>query len=383
MNNRLEQLDSLRGLAALTVLFSHLVLSIDLITNGGLLLKRIDNSPLHIFYAGHEAVLFFFVLSGFVLTLPFTRGRKIDYSNFIIKRILRIYLPVYSMFIFAFIGMYFVGKFGGREVSEWIGNMWQNNLSFANILDHMLLIGMYDYNSINPVIWSLVHEMRISLIFPLVLLFTLRFDWKIVVVVSILLSGIGAVIFIMLGGMGHTNFGLTVHYTSMFIIGSLLAKNKDFIISFIRGMNKGLVPSLFGIAILFYTYPFWFFRDALAFHIFLIDDWAATIGACLFIMLALSIKTLSDVLKSRPINFLGKISFSLYLFHMIIIVVLFNLLSGLVSNWLLVILSIVLSIAISYLNYITVEKYSMNIGKKMVNFKYRQVNKKIPQKRGI
>lgn len=41
-------------------------------------------------------------------------------------------------------------------------------------MQHILLIGKYNTDAYNSVIWSLVHEMRISIVFPLVLMICLR-----------------------------------------------------------------------------------------------------------------------------------------------------------------------------------------------------------------
>ncbi len=82
MKNRLEELDSLRGIASLTVLIGHFIGVFTLIqmdtsdlgfSNAINLLKY---SPLHIIYAGHEAVILFLVLSGFVLALPYIKGKQ-------------------------------------------------------------------------------------------------------------------------------------------------------------------------------------------------------------------------------------------------------------------------------------------------------------------
>ena len=73
------ELDSLRGLAALSVVCSHyLNLFRDpqsSYTNAGNLIESIALTPLFGLFAGHEAVMLFFVLSGFVLSLQFI-GRK-------------------------------------------------------------------------------------------------------------------------------------------------------------------------------------------------------------------------------------------------------------------------------------------------------------------
>lgn len=87
---RLLFLDSLRGLAALQVLIFHV--------NNALLG---DNEFIaRVFINGVSPVSFFFVLSGFVLTFPFIKGnRNINIFQFSVKRIFRIY-PLYIVLIF-------------------------------------------------------------------------------------------------------------------------------------------------------------------------------------------------------------------------------------------------------------------------------------------
>jgi peptidoglycan/LPS O-acetylase OafA/YrhL len=56
MNKRLVELDSIRGLAAISVLFGHIV-SLSSVPS------ILAISPLRIFWLGHGAVIFFFILS--------------------------------------------------------------------------------------------------------------------------------------------------------------------------------------------------------------------------------------------------------------------------------------------------------------------------------
>ncbi|WP_182299468.1 acyltransferase family protein [Cohnella cholangitidis] len=73
MKERFVQLDALRGLASLAVLFSHILLITGPSSMGYVVYALLTRtySPFQIFVNGNGAVVLFFVLSGFVLSLPF------------------------------------------------------------------------------------------------------------------------------------------------------------------------------------------------------------------------------------------------------------------------------------------------------------------------
>jgi len=89
---RFGQLDAIRALAALAVFFGHCLgmLSPTPYSHG-----PVDwylHSPFRIASAGHQAVIFFFLLSGFVLSLGFYKGRT-SAAPFLVNRIFRLYPP--------------------------------------------------------------------------------------------------------------------------------------------------------------------------------------------------------------------------------------------------------------------------------------------------
>src|ERR1700754_945064 len=84
MAGRLLQLDSLRGFAAMTVVWHHWRQAYWATP------PRWFMQP---FSAGHEAVILFFILSGYVLSLPVWINRQPRYADYLIRRISRIYLP--------------------------------------------------------------------------------------------------------------------------------------------------------------------------------------------------------------------------------------------------------------------------------------------------
>jgi len=81
VNDRFEQLDSLRGLAALSVVVNHFLNILPGIFDNPNDFWFLKYTPLHLFWAGHEAVIFFFVLSGFVLSLQFFK-KKLKFCIF-------------------------------------------------------------------------------------------------------------------------------------------------------------------------------------------------------------------------------------------------------------------------------------------------------------
>ena len=79
---RLIELDGLRGLAAVVVLIHHALETVPALAEvgarpgtvpTGTFNRILTQSPLHLLWAGHEAVLIFFVLSGVALTSPAAR----------------------------------------------------------------------------------------------------------------------------------------------------------------------------------------------------------------------------------------------------------------------------------------------------------------------
>ena len=84
---RIAALDGLRGLAAATVAIGHgldVFPTVWLASNHGPAagaLGWLTYSPLHLLWAGHEAVILFFVLSGFVLAFATMMGRLYRGAN--------------------------------------------------------------------------------------------------------------------------------------------------------------------------------------------------------------------------------------------------------------------------------------------------------------
>lgn len=370
MKSRYEELDSLRGLAALSVLFSHFMLVFpsienDTLSDGLTELNLIKYSPFHILFAGHEAVIFFFVLSGFVLSLLLFRTEKESYNLYTLKRILRIYPPYIVAVMFAICVTLFVQESNLVGLSEWIQTRMEAPITFTLVLQHILFLGEFNANDINPVLWSMVHEMRISLIFPLVVYFLSKWNFYKTVLVSVVISLAGIILmkFFQVEGSA-TNYFITLHYLSFFIVGGLLAKYRFEIIRWFKSKSTFFFFNVGLIGLLAYTYS-WLFKDVNIIHNILIDDWVVVVGASLFIILALSSDKISKILRIKPIAYLGKISYSLYLYHGVVLVACLNMFVPKIGIELTLLISFILSIVLSSVGYYLVEKPSIILSRKI------------------
>jgi peptidoglycan/LPS O-acetylase OafA/YrhL len=360
--SRLEELDSLRGIAALTVLSQHLLFSVVEVPN------IVDYSPLHVLWAGHEAVIFFFVLSGFVLALPFVDGRRFDFGPYAIKRVFRIWLPyVVATAAALLLATVTVER---TEVSAWVARKWQDPPSLRVWIDHVLLVGNYQTVDYNPVLWSLVHELRISLIFPLILWAVRKFDWKVCVAIALSGSLIDAV---------NLHFGLepsigwrssfleSLHFATMFMAGALLARHRQFAVEWFHRRSRTERIGLWVLAFLGYVYG----RAALIVPseaMRTVHDVAITLGVIVVIQTALASKRFARALQHPWLVICGRTSYSLYLWHVVVLLVVFHLLGDELAMVWLVALTLIGSVLATTASYVLVEKPSITLAKRAAAF---------------
>jgi peptidoglycan/LPS O-acetylase OafA/YrhL len=310
---RLSFLDAIRGIAAFIVVCSHIHFTIpaqaDWMTDRGF---RILN-------ASEFAVSIFFVLSGFVLFLQVFETRP-GYFQFVVRRFFRLF-PALLTAVTASYAIYSLwGPLAVPSLGPWFNDVsWPAGITFNDYLLHLPLNGGGD--ALLRPIWSLVYEWRISLVFPLaVLLF--RRSPLIVMVVSILVS------YLMTNNLewltnGNTfewaTYARTVFYLSFFVGGMALARWRSQIIFWLRRFWP--IRSLILLVCVYYVC----FRSGghgMA-------GWFQTeIIAILSIIFCMSHPKARSILRSAPLQYLGRISYSLYLVHMIWIGVLFRVMDG-------------------------------------------------------
>ena len=155
-NDRLAGLDGLRAIAALAVFGVHFNQMAGLDANLGPfdLGRWLAN--------GNTGVALFFVLSGFLLSMPFWRqvhgsGSTVNVGSYVVRRLARI-LPAYYLCLFGLLGIMLAS--GGAP-------------SINNVLSHIVfLYNLNDWNilSLNAPFWTLAVEMQFYLVLPLLML---------------------------------------------------------------------------------------------------------------------------------------------------------------------------------------------------------------------
>ncbi|WP_379144574.1 acyltransferase family protein [Paenibacillus sp. sgz500992] len=357
-NGHYVELDSLRGIASVLVLITHLMIVFPMIYSPS---SPQDNLTLFVlkylpftralFIGGPEAVKLFFVLSGFVLALPFLKGGTIRYLPYLLKRFLRICIPFYVAICLAVLLSIVIQRSSIPELSEWYNSMsWTTPISARLLLGHFFLIGNFNVNAFNNVIWSLVHEMRISILFPLMMYGVIRYSWQ-KNVAAYLLAGI---IGFYLGGYGDT-----VGYMLLFVVGALLAKHRAFFIK--QYKRTGSLPK-----IILFTFAYALYSLHAPGSNPLITGLVSYInmlGCGSLIIIALSSGRFSTILRNKAVSYLGRISYSLYLYHFIILVASIKLLYGVIPIGFILLLTAAASISIAALSYHFIEIPSIKWGK--------------------
>ena len=364
---RIDVLDSIRGIAAFIVVIHHCLLTRAVYSDfffsqwrtpaTGIVSWILLYTPARLVWSGYEAVTLFYVLSGLVLALPWVEGRAPRYRDFAIRRMCRLYIPyVVAIVVAGLLNTVLLNHANVAGASKWVNDMtWTNRVTPSVIIDHLALIG--HHATINGVTHTLIWEIRVSLIFPLLIVPIVRWGVKgalallgclaaIIVGMQLLGGDMGALGNLLIGAkhqslMTKAAFEVqwTAYYSCFFVFGSLIAARLSQIRLFFTRFGGWLSFLLLfsGLMIFQGHWSQW--------HV--VQEFMVAMGSILILAAALSPGAIETGLLKRFPRYLGKISFSLYLVHVPIILALTILTHG--SLPLLVLIAIVapLSIAVA------------------------------------
>lgn len=305
--SRYSGLDGLRGLAALVVLIHHCALvspqlSAAVDSNGTGSFEPwvwwTTFTPLHLLWAGHEAVYTFFILSGFVLALPFLRDSPPSWATYYPKRLVRIYLPVWASLVIALLMAWTVPRTAGSELSYWVNLHDEPPHVLA---DAFLLRGA---GLLNSPLWSLQWEMLFSLLLPIYVIGARKLG-------SYGPPGLLGIFILM--AVGNLMRSPLLVYMSMFGVGVLMAAQREVLERWGRKIGPLAWLSLIAASITLLCSRWLFPQLPVAIAM-------AALGGALLIFAFLAWQPAISLGNGSLVRWLGMRSFSLYLIHEPIVV---------------------------------------------------------------
>ena len=325
--HKLRHIEGIRGLAAVIVVLHHYTLAFYPALNfgdanqthigNGKMELFFAHSPLNIVYNGGFAVCIFFILSGYVLSNNYhqTNNPKI-LIQYAIKRYFRLLVPVAASIIiaYAFIKMNFMHNADLGTVTktnDWLSGAFNHNGSIYELIKNIFVdVFFFKDNSYNPVLWTMTYELLGSMLIFSFLLLIHPFKYKMYLYWSLIL---------ILFFTGN-------NFYAAFILGVVLNKH---IVQQQSTNNPISVPkwlSIIGfiIGIYFCSYPIclnpqntmyalitWPFMTSYEFfHV---------LGSSILMFVILHSNGLKVALSGTVVKYIGKISFSFYLLHFIIL----------------------------------------------------------------
>ncbi|TAE01609.1 MAG: acyltransferase [Bacteroidetes bacterium] len=350
-------LNGLRAIASLAVVVSHTTLALGLFHLSPFIFgKSADGNPQGLLLAGF-GVTIFFTLSGFLITYLLQAERdkqNIDIRKFYVRRILRIW-PLYYLYLLAVLLFMFANNMPINFTSLWFYIFYSANVPFAlggiiNLLAHY---------------WSLGAEEQFYLFWPWL---NKAFSTSILVYVLVFLAGLllgtkfllhllmpASVIKTLINATGF-------HYMMLGGLGAILYKNQSQI--FLRLFDNKITQFVCWIVI--------FLLVTNNFHVAsIIDNEIVSIVALGLIIGQINQKNRLVNLENNVFDFLGKISYGIYVIHPLVIQILAFVLNPIALpapyQYVVVYSSILgVTIALAHVSYQYFERYFLSLKKQFV-----------------
>ena len=346
-----SEIDGLRGLSVLSVVLYHAKLNI---------------FGYHLFKGGFLGVDIFFVITGFLITTllleEHQKTKTINILNFYERRIRRL---VPNLLVIILVASVFSAYFlDPAKLIEYSESVFFSLFFLANVYFHYFgdFYG-HHVNLLKPLLhlWSLGIEEQYYIFFPIVLLAIFRY-FKNHLLKFLLTGFLLSLIFAFLASQGHSqfNFYMLPGRVWEILTGSICAyfifkKKQNKIKSTLLGHNY------LKISFLLIILSFIFFEvDSNIYNHPSLITLIPVISAVLIIFISEKKENnfVINFLNSKPLVYLGLISYSLYLWHFVIFSTIrnseYNLLFE--ENLIFKILIIILSIILANFTYVNIEK---------------------------
>jgi peptidoglycan/LPS O-acetylase OafA/YrhL len=254
---------------------------------------------LRLLWSGSEAVIIFFVLSGFVLALPYARSGELPTRYFYPRRMIRLYLPAIASLLFAYVIAQLVPRDHLSGASAWV----DMHSTLPNGLRQVILGSslMYGWGGLNLSLWSLRWEVLFSLLLVVFILYARLWPqglW-IKVILVVVVCGVWPPLEIFYGN---------AVYITVFALGVLMAFSLEKSARIAKSIPAwGWAAVTCGAAVLL-TYAGLLVGVGARPLARLMSMWMgfAALGALLMIFAAVYWQPLVDLLTSPPVRWLGQ-----------------------------------------------------------------------------
>ncbi len=350
---RIKNLDPLRGFLALCVIIYHIPAISDTVG-----LPSFDDLP--IFNRGDNAVFVFFTLSGYlIIGLLYDEkinNNSINIKQFYIRRILRLYPVYYLVLIFGF--LYYHLVLPALNISFEINYNLLEGIAWNVFFLPNVFKGLYNPGGILIILWSIgIEEQFYLFIAPLLSALPFNKYFKILLLFTIIYF----IIFHIPYFSFFKKFGFLYFFMSAGGAIAILSK-----IGYQVHFNSFILRLL-----TYITFILHFFTDLFEFDR---DMFNLLFEVVLYSLLIVNL--VNDdrvVIKSYFFNYLGKVSYGIYMYHMIVVnVVLFVFLKieyiNNLPNWITILLINVFcllgTIMIAHFSYQYFESYFIQLKSK-------------------
>lgn len=312
-SKRNETLDAVRGIAALMVVVGHC---------GGLTLFGLAEIPafrwLDILWHGESAVIMFFLLSGYVLALQLGSEAPPTYSQYLIRRVMRIWpafavtvVLSWALFIFNQIPVDAGPQHGTPRIPTW-----------SDLLSNLFMYG--NEFAINPPVWSLYVEMRLSIVFPLLFMFTSRVGALGALLASLIASvGLSRVVHWPLPDF-FISLASASRYIVLFVAGAVLAQVGNPVEKTFTKMGSKMKGFVLALSLACLLYRFVIING----QVLPLAGYVRWCGVALLFVFCLYSPGAKRLLGHRLPLFLGRVSYGVYLTHFPILLCAKRLTSG-------------------------------------------------------
>ncbi len=303
--------------------------------------------------AGKYGVDIFFVISGFTIAKTFTDAR--DYQSYLTRRIIRI-VPLYWFITTIAIILWASGQF---SLPYWMQELGSKP-DLYNYLMHLSMVSYLDYrvaNSILGVEWSIPVEVFWYVCLPLLLYFARTIRRAVgMIIVLLIVTGILSYFLKMMFGTSLPAKWFPIGYGHLFLVGAASYYLRERFQSVTNPAMKIWILAAVGL-----------------FFLALLVDFSGRseiIAICTAILIVCvtpaRASLLTKLLTTKPMLFLGTISYSIYLIHAVVIHILIDaaLLPASGVYTFLVVYGV--TVLLSTATYLAVERPTNHAGRRLV-----------------